>query len=99
MGDAGPGMGLLPGMAQAMCLTLWALFRAGVEGGTDGSSLGRALTSFTPGYLSKTNSSFPEAQEVALCQKDVPRMPLALCYQGPTSLGSIITSALILKSP
>lgn len=48
--------------------------------------------------FSKTNSSFPEAQEMAPCQKDVPRMPLYLCHQGPASLGLIITPALILMN-
>lgn len=97
MGGAGPGMELLPVIAQAMCLTLWALLRAGVEGGVGDGSSSRALTLVTPWHLLRPSSSFPEAQEVALCQKDVPRMLLALCYQGLPLWGFIITSALILK--
>lgn len=85
MGGTGPEMGLLPVIAQVMCLTLWALLRAGVEGGVGDGSSSRALTLVTPWHLLRPSSSFPEAQEVALCQKDVPRLSGASSSPQPSS--------------
>lgn len=63
MGGAGPGMELLPVIAQAMCLTLY--------GPSSGQELREGLatvphpelTLVTPSHLLRPSSSFPEAQE------------------------------------
>lgn len=82
-----PGVVGMEGAGPGMCLTPWAPPQARGYGRrwlwflVQGTCIIHSLA------FSKTSSPFPEAQEVASCQKDVPRMPLTLCHQGPASLG------------